>query len=259
MLSAILKWFWCMVGVMGGSEPPTPAPEPRIIQSRLKTVRKLGSGGYGDVVLMVDSRNCSKQYAVKLITVGCWRWSEVFKEFRIHRFLSEEFHEHIIALFAVYHSADQYEMIMEFASGGDLFEHVKRNSQLDSETSRRFFQHLMAGIKFIHEHNLAHRDIKHENLLITANNVLKISDFGKATEYRDSGKEIWFFEKVGSLRYVAPELLSFQMYRGPPVDIWAAGVVLFGMITDLLCSILEVDPTKRATIDDIEADLWMHS
>ncbi len=70
-------------------------------------------------------------------------------------------------------------MIMEFVSGGELFEYIVKSGRIDEKQARHFFQQIISGVDYCHRHKVVHRDLKPENLLLDANHNVKIADFGK--------------------------------------------------------------------------------
>ena len=84
---------------------------------------------------------------------------------------------------------------------------------------------------FLHHRGVAHRDIKPENLLLTENDVIKISDFGLATVFRHQGKERLLERRCGTKPYIAPEILVKPKYHAEPADIWSCGIVLVAMLS----------------------------
>jgi len=84
---------------------------------------------------------------------------------------------------------------------------------------------------YLHGRGVAHRDIKPENLLLTDDDVLKISDFGLATVFRYKGKERPLEKRCGTIPYMAPEVLQKPNYAAESADIWSCGVVLLAMLT----------------------------
>ena len=183
---------------------------------------------------------------------------------------------------------DKYMLIiMEYISGGNLQNFVKKRRKLCEKTAKILFRQLIQGIKYIHSKGIVHRDIKLENILLDLNNIVKICDFGvgKITE---KGHKL--LDQCGTPVYMAPEIIKGEGYEGFPVDIWSAGVALYIMLSgnipfnrdkthdlqsaiinlpfkkiddisdnanDLLKNILEKDPTKRFTPDQILEHPWM--
>ncbi|KAJ3117239.1 hypothetical protein HDU96_007498 [Phlyctochytrium bullatum] len=127
-------------------------------------------------------------------------------------------------------------MVMEFASGGELFEHILAHRYLKEREACRFFAQLIAGVSYIHNKGIVHRDLKLENLLLDANRNIIITDFGFANMTR--GEEGFLLQtSCGSPCYAAPELVISDGYVGEAADIWSCGVILYAM----LCGYLPFD------------------
>jgi len=90
---------------------------------------------------------------------------------------------------------------------------------------------MLHGLDFIHQKGFCHRDLKPENLLLSANGGLKLADFGFAAPV--SGKDGYgnLMTFLGTISYMAPEILFKQLYKGRSVDVFAAGAMLFIMLT----------------------------
>ncbi len=179
-------------------------------------------------------------------------------------------------------------IIMEYISGGNLQNFVKKRRKLCEKTAKILFRQLIQGIKYIHSKGVVHRDIKLENILLDLNNIVKICDFGVG-KITQKGQKL--FDQCGTPVYMAPEIIQGDGYEGFPVDIWSAGVALYIMLSgnipfnrdkthdlqsaivnlpykkiddvsesanDLLKSILEKDPVKRFTPDQILEHPWMN-
>ena len=121
-------------------------------------------------------------------------------------------------------------LILELASGGELFSKVVDAGRLSEPRSRFYFRQLLQGVAYCHGHSLCHRDLKLENLLLdSTGKVLKITDFGFAKNLSLSGGGGEAKTILGTAVYVAPEVLDGKAYDGYKADIWACGVVLFTM------------------------------
>jgi len=70
-------------------------------------------------------------------------------------------------------------MIMEYVSGGELFDHIVKSGKLSEKDARKFFQQIVSGVDYCHRHKVVHRDLKPENLLLDSQKNVKIADFGK--------------------------------------------------------------------------------
>jgi len=200
-------------------------------------------------------------------------------------------HPTIIQLYEVIHkqiieTPSKLYLIMEYASSGELFDHIVSSSRLKEKEACSFFQQIVAGIEYIHKLNVVHRDLKPENLLLDHNNKLKIVDFGLSNTYKPNEE---LKTACGSPCYAAPEMIAGKKYAGLKVDIWSSGVILFAMICgylpfedpntgelykkilactyktpkfiseeakDLLRSILITDPEDRIGIEGIRNHPW---
>lgn len=195
-------------------------------------------------------------------------------------------HPHIIKLYQVISTPTDIFMIMEYVSGGELFDYIVKHGKLQEHEARRFFQQIISGVDYCHRHMIVHRDLKPENLLLDHNMHVKIADFGLSNMMLDGE---FLRTSCGSPNYAAPEVISGKLYAGPEVDIWSCGVILYALlcgtlpfddehvptlfrkiktgifpipeylnktVTSLLCQMLQVDPLKRATIEEIKKHEW---
>ena len=87
-------------------------------------------------------------------------------------------HPHIIKLYQVISTPTDIFMVMEYVSGGELFDYIVKHGKLREEDARRFFQQIISGVDYCHRHNVVHRDLKPENLLLDESLNVKIADFG---------------------------------------------------------------------------------
>ncbi|XP_067934383.1 5'-AMP-activated protein kinase catalytic subunit alpha-2-like isoform X2 [Watersipora subatra] len=195
-------------------------------------------------------------------------------------------HPHIIKLYEVISTPTDFFMIMEFVSGGELFEYIVKNGKLKEHEARKFFQQIISGVDYCHRHMVVHRDLKPENLLLDQYLNVKIADFGLSNVMTDGE---FLKTSCGSPNYAAPEVIDGKLYAGPEVDIWSCGVILYALlcgslpfdddhivtlfrkirsgifgvpdylnqqVVDLIVKMLQVDPLKRATIRDIRTHSW---
>lgn len=195
-------------------------------------------------------------------------------------------HPHITRLFRVISTPSDIFLVMELVSGGELFSYITRKGALPIRESRRYFQQIISGVSYCHNHMIVHRDLKPENLLLDANKNIKIADFG-LSNYMTDGDLL--STACGSPNYAAPELISNKLYVGPEVDLWSCGVILYAMLcgtlpfddqnvptlfakiksgrytvpysmekqaADLISTMLQVDPVKRADVKRIVNHSW---
>lgn len=120
---------------------------------------------------------------------------------------------------------------MRYSENGDLLGYVLKNGCVSENQSRVWTRQLALGLQYLHELEITHRDIKCENVLLTANYNVKLSDFGFARFCVDDNDEPILSETYcGSMSYAAPEILRGKPYLPKPSDLWSLGVVLFVML-----------------------------
>lgn len=195
-------------------------------------------------------------------------------------------HPHIIKLYQVISTPSDIFMVMEYVSGGELFDYILKHGKLEEREARRFFQQIISGVDYCHRHMVVHRDLKPENLLLDSQSNVKIADFGLSNMMTDGE---FLRTSCGSPNYAAPEVISGKLYAGPEVDIWSCGVILYALLcgslpfddehiptlfkkikggvfyvpshlspetSGLLTSMLQVDPMKRATMQQLKNHDW---
>ena len=135
-------------------------------------------------------------------------------------------HPHIVELREVFDTKKTFYMVMEFMSGGELFERIVSKSKYSEREASDVTKKIASALKFCHDKNVVHRDLKPENLLYTDHTEaadIKIADFGFA--------KLIAADKVmatacGTPGYVAPEVLNNEPYTSK-VDTWSLGVIIY--------------------------------
>jgi 5'-AMP-activated protein kinase catalytic alpha subunit len=101
-------------------------------------------------------------------------------------------------------------MVMEYVSGGELFDYIVKHGRLKEHEARRFFQQIISGVDYCHRHMIVHRDLKPENLLLDKNLHVKIADFGLSNMMLDGE---FLRTSCGSPNYAAPEVGIMANYQ----------------------------------------------
>ena len=254
------------------------------------TIRQvIGEGAYATVRLAINNQT-NEEVAIKIMEKNKIVQEEdkikIEREKKLHQNLR---HPNIVQLYSVIEKDNKIYLIMEYVKGKELFDYIVFKKKLSENESCLFFQQIISGIEYLHKIKYVHRDIKPENLLINQETKeLKIIDFGFSNVCANPNKNL-LESACGSPYYAAPEMLSGQNYRAPPVDIWSSGIVLYTMICgylpfedednnllyekirkgkfvipkhvsdqarDLLNNILVTDPQKRFTINQIKNHPW---
>ncbi|KAH6643031.1 hypothetical protein C7974DRAFT_115167 [Boeremia exigua] len=209
-------------------------------------------------------RDSSVEVAIKLIrreTLGSNsnRLAKIYREIHILRGLD---HPNIVRLHEMVETERHIGIILEYASGGELFDYILNHRYLKDGPARKLFAQLISGVGYLHKRGIVHRDLKLENLLLDRNKNIIITDFGFANtfdpkdelseeiEYRLGDKD--FIRQMGldqpdarrgdlmqtscgSPCYAAPELVvSDSLYTGCKVDVWSCGVILYAMLAGYL-------------------------
>lgn len=121
-----------------------------------------------------------------------------------------------------------YCMALELCDGGELFDILYYTGPFEEKLARTFFRQIISGLKACHDENVAHRDIKAQNVLLGENFVVKLADFGSSKIWTDG--ELMRTSRVGTKGYQAPELILQRGYTSKS-DIFSCGVLLFIMLT----------------------------
>ncbi|XP_021714240.1 serine/threonine-protein kinase SRK2I-like [Chenopodium quinoa] len=192
---------------------------------RYDFVRDIGSGNFGVARLMRD-KVTRELVAVKYIERGDKIDENVQREIINHRSLR---HPNIVRFKEVILTPTHLAIVMEYASGGELFERICNAGRFSEDEARFFFQQLISGVSYCHAMQVCHRDLKLENTLLDGSPAprLKICDFGysKSSVYHSQPKST-----VGTPAYIAPEVLLRKEYDGKIADVWSCGVTLYVML-----------------------------
>ncbi|KAK9706998.1 hypothetical protein RND81_07G166600 [Saponaria officinalis] len=143
-------------------------------------------------------------------------------------------HPNVIRLYEVMASKTKIYIVLEFVTGGELFDKIASKGRLKEDEARTYFQQLINAVDYCHSRGVFHRDLKPENLLLDAKGVLKVSDFGLsalAQQVRDDGL---LHTTCGTPNYVAPEVINNKGYDGAKADLWSCGVILFVLMAGYL-------------------------
>jgi protein-serine/threonine kinase len=218
----------------------------------------LGEGEFGKVKLGWK-KGGAVQVAIKLIRRETLhgnpsRLPKIYREVHILRGLE---HPNIVRLHEMIETSQFIGIILEYASGGELFDFILTNRYLKDNTARKLFAQLVSGVGYLHKKGIVHRDLKLENLLLDRNRNIVITDFGFANTFNPQDeledeieqnltdrnfvkrRDLDRMQENGSRRgdlmatscgspcYAAPELVvTDSLYTGRKVDVWSCGVIL---------------------------------
>ncbi|RCI07316.1 hypothetical protein CU098_001492 [Rhizopus stolonifer] len=260
-------------------------------------LQTLGEGEFGKVKLGIHSET-GEEVAIKLIRKdGAGSDSRINKVEREISILKHLNHPYIVKLYDVVETEKYVGLVLEYASGGELFEYILAHRYLKERDAKKFFAQLISSVQYMHKCKIVHRDLKLENVLIDKNRNIIVTDFGFANQFSTAADDM-MSTTCGSPCYAAPELVvNAGLYAGSAVDIWSCGVILFAMLCgylpfdddpsnpdsddinqlyryiistrlifpshvslqarDLLEKMLVPDPAKRCTLDFVTRHVWL--
>lgn len=188
----------------------------------------LGEGNFSTVKL-AQHRITQHLVAIKVVKTSVLSEDNLMKinrEIDVLKKLGK--HKHIVRLYQVIKTKRYFMLVTEYCPNGELYDYLVAKGRLSESLSCDYFLQILSAVEYLHNHNIVHRDLKAENLLLSDDyRTIKIADFGFANYFtRDRLLSTW----CGSPPYAAPELFKGLNYVGPPVDIWSLGVILYVLV-----------------------------
>ncbi|XP_068689497.1 MAP/microtubule affinity-regulating kinase 3-like isoform X3 [Montipora foliosa] len=254
---------------------------------KYRLIKTIGKGNFAKVKLAKHVPT-GKEVAIKIIDktqLNPSSLQKLFREVRIMKFLD---HPNIVKLYEVIETDKTLYLVMEYASGGEVFDYLVAHGRMKEKEARSKFRQIVSAVQYCHQKHVIHRDLKAENLLLDGDMNIKIADFGFSNEFTPGNKLDTF---CGSPPYAAPELFQGKKYDGPEVDVWSLGVILYTLVSgslpfdgqnlkelrervlrgkyripfymstdceNLLKRFLVLNPTKRSRLEQIMSDKWMN-
>ncbi|XP_032828237.2 NUAK family SNF1-like kinase 1 [Petromyzon marinus] len=197
------------------------------LKHRYELEETLGRGTYGKVKRAVE-RATGRKVAIKFISKERIKnekdMCQIRREIEI---MSSLHHPHIVSIFEVFENKDKMVIVMELASHGELFDYLNAHRPLRETEARRLFRQIVSAVHHCHKSGVVHRDLKLENILLDESGNIKIADFGLSNLY---AHDRYLSTFCGSPLYASPEIINGRPYRGPEVDSWALGVLLYAIV-----------------------------
>ncbi|XP_014209439.1 serine/threonine-protein kinase SIK3-like isoform X2 [Copidosoma floridanum] len=190
----------------------------------------IGKGNFA-VVKMATHIVTNSKVAIKIIDKTKLDEDNLAKIFREVSIMKRLRHPHIIRLYQVMETEKMIYLVTELASGGEIFDYLVKNGKMSEPEARRVFHQIIQAVAYLHKKGIVHRDLKSENVLLDADNNVKLVDFGFSNEYTPG---VLLTTWCGSPPYAAPEIFQGRQYDGPKVDIWSLGVVLYVLVCGAL-------------------------
>eukprot|EP00920_Eleutheroschizon_duboscqi_P025410 GHVT01062572.1.p1 GENE.GHVT01062572.1~~GHVT01062572.1.p1 ORF type:complete len:282 (+),score=19.50 GHVT01062572.1:604-1449(+) len=251
-----------------------------------KKIKEIGQGSFGKAI-MVEDADTRKNYVMKVINMGAMdkkTQDSTLNEAKI--LASMKPHPYIVQYHQSYIHEKQLCIIMQYCGGGELYGRIKTQRKkkvfLSEDVVCRWFTQLALGLKYLHEKHILHRDLKTQNVFLDDRGDALIGDFGIAKVLESTMAQA--ATAIGTPYYLSPELIRGEKYSFPS-DVWALGCILYELcvlrvpfdapsikelgrqiindpipvldnrwspeLSDLLKTILQRDPRKRPTANDI--------
>jgi len=211
-----------------------------------KSIKLIGRGGFGEVYLV---ERAGKLYAMKKVKkafvsqLGFADKIMIERDLLVSNALTQK-SQWIVDLFYAFQDKEHLYFVMEYCPGGDLFYLLDRYRVFDETTTRFYIAELVLAVEDIHNMNFIHRDIKFDNVLITKEGHIKLTDFGlskrlvSSDDLSKSATDVKEYKKVqqqisqisiGTLEFMAPEIVAGKKYT-ESCDLWSIGVLMYEML-----------------------------
>ncbi|XP_039527958.1 MAP/microtubule affinity-regulating kinase 3a isoform X2 [Pimephales promelas] len=253
-----------------------------------RLLKTIGKGNFAKVKLARHILTGS-EVAIKMIDKTQLNPTSLQKLSREVTIMKNLNHPNIVKLFEVIETEKTLFLVMEYASGGEVFDYLVAHGRMKEKEARAKFRQIVSAVQYCHQKRIVHRDLKAENLLLDADMNIKIADFGFSNEFMVGNKLDTF---CGSPPYAAPELFQGKKYDGPEVDVWSLGVILYTLVSgslpfdgqnlkelrervlrgkyripfymstdceNLLKRFLVLNPAKRGTLEQIMKERWINA
>jgi len=245
----------------------------------------IGKGGFGEV-WKVNHKKTNDLYVIKVLDKLKLKKQNLIEQLNLEiKIMYKVHHPHIMQLINHYEDDNNFFMIMPYASRGQLYNLLRKNTKLEQNLTAQFLRETISAVKYLHEHDIIHRDIKPENILLDQNYRVKLSDFGWSNFCKKNEKRNTY---CGTPEYLSPEMIK-KLPHDHRVDIWSLGVLLFECLAgyppftgktelelfknieklkihwpidfpplakNLVTKILKVNPEERPSLDDILKHSW---
>ena len=188
-----------------------------------KIIKPIKSGGFAEVYLAENILN-KKLVAIKKTDIKYFSTDEIYNLTREGRLLSNLNHPNIIKIYCYYTYENYLYNVMEYAKGGELTQYINSTKDIPEEKIKSIFKQIYDAVKYIHNKNIIHRDLKTNNVVFLDQEKTKVAiiDFGISSTF--SGGDVL---NAGTLKYLPPETFQENNKNSIKIDMWALGVILY--------------------------------
>lgn len=195
-------------------------------------IKLLGTGSFGKVILVKCKYN-NQIYAMKVLKKEYVKKRKQEDHTKTERnILAKIKYPFIVFLYFAFQDDKQLYFITEFAQGGELFYHLKKERFFDNEKTKFYIAEIVLALGFLHKNNFLYRDLKPENILLDKNGHVKLTDFGLSKVLLEKTNDR-AYTICGTPQYLAPEIVKCKGYD-KTVDWWSLGVLMYEMLSGRL-------------------------
>jgi len=205
----------------------------QIVGQHYKIIKLIGKGEFGKVFKGEDTRT-GQVIAIKEVPINSGdkqfmaeELTRVMREAELMKLLQ---HPNVVRYFDFVNEQTSLYIILEFMDSGSLGGYIKSfsDSGVTEEAAKVYIAQVLSGLNYLHSHQILHRDIKADNILIDKKGECKLADFGVAKQLKDGATKAYTF--CGTTCFLAPEILLGEG-QGLASDIWAVGCTLIELLT----------------------------
>ena len=240
----------------------------KIIDGRYEIIEEVGRGGMA-VVYLAKCLVLNRYVAIKVLRPEFRNDAEFIKRFKIEAQSAGNLsHPNIVSIYDVGNEGDTEYIVMEYVEGITLKQYLSAKATLPEKEAIDFASQICAGLEHAHKKGIVHKDVKPENILITKEGILKITDFGIAKAL-NQGTITTGGMAMGSVHYFSPEQARGS-FVDAKTDIYSLGVILYEMVTgkrpfdgesaiSVAMQHIESEPVRPAIINPNISGIEFHS
>ncbi len=203
-----------------------------LLGERYEIIEKIGAGGMSIVYKAIDNR-LQRYVAIKELREEFVQDEEFVTKFRKEALSAASLsHPNIVGIYDVGSDKESHYIVMEYVEGKTLKQVIEEEGPFDAKTVLELGVQMVSALKHAHQKKIIHRDIKPQNILMTPEGVLKVTDFGIAKAV-DSSTIVATGNAIGSVHYFSPEQAKGK-YVNESSDLYSCGIVLFELATKRL-------------------------